>query len=62
MARNVSKTKDCVLDARKTSQAFVPVTANNDSVDVVSSFKYLGTFIGNKLNFSDNTDLTYNKP
>ena len=53
---NVGKTKELVLDARKTTNVFVPVKVNNEPVDVVSNFKYLGTLIDNKLGFSDNTD------
>ena len=49
----------CVLDARKTKKIFVPVKVNNEPVEVVSNFKYLGTLIDNKLSFSDNSDLIY---
>ena len=38
---NVSKTKELVLDARKTTNIFVPVKVNNQPVEVVSSLKYL---------------------
>ena len=40
---------------------FVPVKVNNEPVEVVSNFKYLGTLIDNKLSFSDNSDLIYKK-
>ena len=40
---------------------FVPVKVNNEPVEVVSNFKYLGTLIGNKISFSDNSDLIYKK-
>ena len=58
---NVGKTKELVLDARKTKNVFVPVKVNNKPVKVVSNFKYLGTLIDNKLSFSDNSDLIYKK-
>ena len=58
---NVGKTKELVLDARKTKNIFVPVKVNNKPVEVVSNFKYLGTLIDNKLSFSDNSDLIYKK-
>ena len=58
---NVVKTKELVLDARKTKNVFVPVKVNNEPVEVVSNFKYLGTLIDNKLSFSDNSDLIYKK-
>jgi len=40
---NVGKTKELVLDARKTKNVFVPVKVNNEPVELVSNFKYLGT-------------------
>ena len=58
---NFGKTKELVLDARKTKKLFVPVKVNNEPVEVVSNFKYLGTLIDNKLSFSDNSDLIYKK-
>ena len=42
------RTKELVLDARKTTNVFVPVRVNNEPVEVVSKFKYLGTLIDNK--------------
>ena len=45
---NAGKTKELVLDARKTTNVFVPVKVNNEPVEVVSTFKYLGTLIDNK--------------
>ena len=56
---NVGKTKELVLDARKTTNVFFPVKVNNEPVEVVSNFKYLGTLIDTKLRFSDNEDLMY---
>ena len=50
-----------MLDARKTKNVFVPVKVNNEPVEVVSNFKYLGILIDNKLSFSDNSDLIYKK-
>ena len=44
---NVGKTKELVLDARKTKHVFVPVKVNNETVEVVSNFKYLSTLIDN---------------
>ena len=50
-----------MLDARNTTNVFVPVKVNNELVNVVSNFKYLVTLIDNKLSFSDNTVLIYKK-
>ena len=47
---------------RKTNKpVFVSVKVNNEPVEVVSNFKYLGTLIDNKLSFSDNSDLIHKK-
>ena len=58
----------CWLDKRISARCkenifilFVPVKVNNEPVEVVSNFKYLGTLIDNKLSFSDNSDLIYKK-
>ena len=56
---NVGKTRKLVLDAKKTANVFVPVKVNNEPVEMVFNFKYLGTLIDAKLRFSDNTDLMY---
>ena len=45
----------------KQNKLFVPVKVDNEPVEVVSNFKYLGTLTDNKLSFSDNSDLTYKK-
>ena len=61
MEINVGKTKELVLDARTKKKIFVPVKVNNEPVEVVSNFKYLGTLIDNKLSFNNNSDLIYKK-
>ena len=50
-----------MLDARKTSNDFVPVKVNNEAAEVVCNFKTLRTLIDSKLSVSDNTDLIYYK-
>ena len=44
---NVGKTKELVLDAREIANVFIPVEVNNETVEVVSNFKYLSTLIDN---------------
>ena len=56
---NVGKTKELVKGEKKWKN--VRVKVNNESVVVVSNFKYLGTLVDNKLSFSDNSDLIYKK-
>ena len=48
---NISKTKELVFDSRKEKEPFIPVTIDQQSVEVVSSFKYLGTVVDSKLKF-----------
>ena len=49
---NAGKTKELVLDARKPTNVFVPVKLNsNETGEMVSNFKYLGSLIDNKLGF-----------
>ena len=50
-----------MLDARKTSNDFVPVKVNNEPAEVVCNFKTLRTLIDSKLSVSGNTDLIYYK-
>ncbi|KAK0142191.1 hypothetical protein N1851_020128 [Merluccius polli] len=52
---NVNKTKDMVIDFRKTSHSIIPTTVKGSLVDLVESYKYLGTVIDNKLNHDLNT-------
>ena len=56
---NICKTKELVLDARKTTNVFVPVKVNNEPAEVMSNFKYFVILIDNKIRFSDNAYLIY---
>ena len=58
---NVKKTKELVFDERSDKPPFEPIVISNENVDVVNSFKYFGTTIGNDLNFQENTDQIYRK-
>ena len=58
---NISKTKELVFDSRKEKEPFIPVTIDQQSVEVVSSIKYLGTFVDSKLSFNDNVVSAYKK-
>ena len=58
---NVLKTKDMLIDFRK-SQPITPRTIIQDKeVEIVSEYKYLGTLIDNKLSFDANTDVVCKK-
>jgi hypothetical protein len=58
---NVKKTKELVFDERRGDIDFVPVSINGEDVEVVSSFKYLGTVIDNRLRFDENADQIFKK-
>ena len=58
---NVKKTKELVFDERSEKSDFVPIKISNEKVEVVETFKYLGTIIDSKLNFSDNADMIFKK-
>ena len=58
---NASKTKELLFDNRKMCSPLPPVYINNEPVEVVTSFKYLGTFFDSKLSFSENTDYIVKK-
>ena len=61
MDLNISKTKELVFDSRREKEPFIPVTIDQQSVEVVSSFKYLGTVVDSKLSFNDNVVYVYKK-
>ena len=53
--------KALVFDSRKEKEPFIPVTIDQQSVEAVSSFKYLGTVVDSKLSFNDNVVYMYKK-
>ena len=58
---NISKTKELVFDSRKEKGPFIPVTTDQQSIEVVSSIKYLGIVIDSKLSFNNNVVYVYKK-
>ena len=59
---NVTKTKDMLIDFRKTQPTNVAPTIIQDKVvEIVSEYKYLGNIIDNKLSFESNTDAVCKK-
>ena len=44
---------------RKHKNIFVPAKGNNEPVEMMSSFQYLGILVDNKLRFSDNIELFF---
>ena len=58
---NVSKTKELVLDFRKSRVGYDPVVINDMVVDTCDSYKYLGIHFDCKLKFVDQVDNVYKK-
>ena len=58
---NVNKTKELIIDFSKTPVQHEPLEINDETVEVVEEYKYLGTVIDNKLNFSSHIDEIYKK-
>ena len=46
---NVAKTKELVVDLRRTKTPVTPVSIQGVSVDIVEDYKYLGIHIDNEL-------------
>ena len=58
---NVKKTKEMIFDFRVNKNNTVPVKIKNQNVDIVDSYKYLGTIIDDKLNGEKNVQRVYKK-
>ena len=52
---NVSKTKEMVIDFRKNASALNPLAIIGEQVEFVHQYKYLGTTLGDKLVWAENT-------
>lgn len=57
----VMKTKELVVDLRRTKAAVTPISIQGVSVDVVEEYKYLGVYLDNKLDWGKNVDTVYKK-
>ena len=55
---NVKKTKELVINSIGYDK---PCIINNESVEIVPYFKYLGTLIDSKCNFNENTNFIFKK-
>ena len=58
---NVVKTKELVIDFRSGVHHPTPVNINGQNIEIVHSYKYLGTTIDDKLRWDDNTMNLYKK-
>ena len=58
---NVTKTKEMVVDFRTTSYVHEPLVINDEIVETVHEYKYLGTVIDDNFNFSCNVSTIHKK-
>ena len=58
---NVKKTKELIFDFRKSQTTHKQLSIAGSDVDIVHSYKYLGTIIDDKLTWSLNVDNIYSK-
>ncbi|TWW78270.1 hypothetical protein D4764_11G0003910 [Takifugu flavidus] len=58
---NVTKTKEMVVDFRKSKSLPSPVCISGKDVEIVPSYRFLGVQLDNKLEWSTNTDAVYKK-
>ena len=58
---NVKKTKEMIVDFRKKKTEIHPIIINNENVEIVTKYKYLGCIIDDKLNWSENASNVYKK-
>ena len=58
---NVKKTKELVVDFRKSDDTIPDLIIEGEKVERVDSYKYLGTVIDKDLNFNANTSAIYKK-
>ena len=58
---NVKKNKDIVSDFRRNRNPSPPLTVNGETVKRVTTYKYCGVIIDEKLNWNENTVSVYKK-
>ena len=58
---NVNKTKEIIIDFRKSKALHDPIIINDHTVEHVSTYKYLGVMLNNDLSWSNNTDYIISK-
>ena len=58
---NTTKTKELVMDLRRTRTPVTPVSILWHNVDIVEHYKYLGAFNNNTLDWTKHTEVLYKK-
>ena len=61
LSLNVSKTKEIVRDFRTNKSFIQPLSIQGTDVDIVNSFRFLGTHINNKLTWDNHCQVTLRK-
>ena len=56
LSLNVNKTKEIIVDFRKSKGIHTPISIKGSSVDIVDNFKFLGLHITDTLTWSLNTE------
>lgn len=58
---SVAKTKEMLVDFRKNPTVISPVMIENEAVELVNNYKYLGTYVDDKLTFETQVDAVCKK-
>ena len=58
---NVKKTKEMIIDFRKSKALPDPIIITDHTVERVSTYEYLGVMLNNDLSWSNNTDYIISK-
>ena len=58
---NTKKTKELIYDLRKSKHNLIPVNLNDENVEQVKTFKYLGDFHSSDMTWHDNVTPIINK-
>ena len=61
LSLSVNKTKEIVIDFRKSKEKHAPVHINGDEVESVENFMFLGVQITNNLSWSSHADTKLRK-
>ena len=61
LERNTSKTKEMIIDFRKEKSPVVSLLIDGSPIEIVDSFKFLGTIISSGLDWEVNIDSTLKK-
>ena len=59
---NVKKTKEMIIDYHIDKPELIPLKISGQTVDVVKTYKYLGTNVDDKLDGDENINNVYKKP